>query len=234
MPSSVTVLGSNQTSITLTFDSSSNFSLGQQLASVINASVPGGHYLTSFDNVPPPVIPTGYAGGFYQTTQGSGGMPPGYTVDIISGPPNAFVTSSGLPDEIVMSDENTNLQFIAVSDGSGTVLAGGGTSMFSVPGSNGGNWELFSGAGNDVIARLPYVNNSQPGTPGGMAGKRDQTAYVFSTSAAITPGKTVQAVTLPAGGSIPAAGGPIRGMHIFALGVGPLSAQGVPLSGNDS
>ena len=86
------------------------------------------------------------------------------------------------------------------------------------------------GAGNDVIARLPYVNNSQPGTPGGMAGKRDQTAYVFSTSAAITPGKTVQAVTLPAGGSIPAAGGQISGMHIFALGVGPLGAAGLSLS----
>jgi hypothetical protein len=57
---------------------------------------------------------------------------------------------------------------------------------------------------------------------------------VFYTSAAITPGKTVQAVTLPAGGTIPAAGGRISGIRTFALGIGPLSAQGIPLSGNDS
>ncbi len=160
MPSSVTVLGSNQTSITLTFDSSSNYALGQQLASVINASVPGGHYLTSFDNVPPPSIPHGFAGGFYQTTSGAGGMPPGYTVDIVSGPTNAFVTGSGLSNEIVMSDENTNLRFVAAASGSGTVVAGGGTSLLSVPGSNKGNWELVSGAGNDAIYALGAGNDT--------------------------------------------------------------------------
>jgi Ca2+-binding RTX toxin-like protein len=154
MPSSVTVLGSNHTQITLTFDSSSNYALGQQLANVINASVPGGHYLTTFDNVPAPPIPSGFAGGFYQTTSGSGGMPPGYTVDLVNGPPNAIVAGSGLPNEIIMSDENTNLRFIAAAAGSGTVVGGGGVSILSVPGANGGNWELFSGAGNDAIYAL--------------------------------------------------------------------------------
>jgi hypothetical protein len=41
-------------------------------------------------------------------------------------------------------------------------------------------------------------------------------------------------VTLPSGGVIPAGGGRIAGLHIFALGIGPLSAEGVPLSGDDS
>jgi hypothetical protein len=88
--------------------------------------------------------------------------------------------------------------------------------------------------GNDIIATLPYVNDSNPATAGGTAGKRNQTAYVFYASAAITPGKTVRAVTLPPGGTIPAGGGRISGIHIFALGIGPLSATGVPLSGDDS
>jgi hypothetical protein len=57
---------------------------------------------------------------------------------------------------------------------------------------------------------------------------------VFYTSAAITVGKAVKAVTLPAGGTIPAGGGRISGIHIFALGIGPLSAKGVPLNANDS
>jgi hypothetical protein len=54
---------------------------------------------------------------------------------------------------------------------------------------------------------------------------------VFYASAGITPGKTVQAVTLPSGGTIRTGEGGISGIHIFALGVGPLSAQGVPLAG---
>jgi hypothetical protein len=54
---------------------------------------------------------------------------------------------------------------------------------------------------------------------------------VFYTSVAITPGKTVQAVTLPSGGTIRTGEGGTSGIHIFALGVGPLSAQGLPLSG---
>lgn len=43
--------------------------------------------------------------------------------------------------------------------------------------------------------------------------------YVFYTSVPITAGKTVAAVTLPAGGSIPASGR-ITGIHVFALGIG--------------
>jgi len=42
-----------------------------------------------------------------------------------------------------------------------------------------------------------------------------------------------QAVTLPGGGSIPVSG-PISGLRIFALGIGPLSALGIPLTGDAS
>ena len=60
---------------------------------------------------------------------------------------------------------------------------------------------LLSGSG----TRIGFLGAGSPG---------DQTVYVFYTSATITPGKTVQAVTLPAGGTIPAGGGRISGIHI--------------------
>ena len=49
----------------------------------------------------------------------------------------------------------------------------------------------------------------------------ERTAYVFYAGVPITPAKTVQAVTLPNQGS-----GPLSGMHIFAVAVGPLPAPG--------
>jgi beta-galactosidase len=152
----------------------------------------------------------------------------------------------GQPDNVVaqgqtilLSGSGTTLGFLGAGSGTrpggakgtGTVYyTDGSTSSFTITLAD---YSGAPGAGNDVIATLPYINDSRPVTAGGAAGKRSQTARVFYTCAAITPGKTVQAVTLPAGGAIPA-GGPISGLHIFALGVGPLSAQGIPLSGNDS
>ena len=90
-------------------------------------------------------------------------------------------------------------------------------------------------AGNDIIATLPYINDTNPATAGdgGQPGQRTQTVYVFYTSAPITEGKTVQGIQLPSGGTIPASGR-ISGMHIFALAIGPLSATGTPLTGPSS
>ncbi len=138
---------------------------------------------------------------------------------------------------ILLSGSGTTLGVLGAGSpgdesGTGTVYyTDGSTSSFTITLDN---YFDAPNTGNGVVATLPYINDSNPATAGGTAGKRNQTVYVFYTSAAITPGKTVQAVTLPAGGTIPAGGGRISGMHIFALGVGPLSAQGVPLSGNDS
>ncbi len=154
--------------------------------------------------------------------------------DVPAGQPDNVVAQG---QTILLSGSGTRLGFLGAASagaGKGTGTAyytDGSTSSFTITLDG---YSSAPAAGNDVIATLPYLNDSQPGIPGGMAGKRNQTAYVFYTSAAITPGKTVQAVTLPAGGSIPAAGEQIGGLHIFALGVGPLSAQGVPLSGDDS
>ena len=154
------------------------------------------------------------------------------------------VVPPGQPDNVVaqgqtvlVSGSGTTLGFLgagspADASGSGTVhYTDGSTSNFTVTLDNYFNKPH---SGNDIIATLPYLNDSNPATAGGTAGRRDQTVYVFYASAAITAGKTVQAVTLPSGGIVPADGGRINGMHIFALGIGPLSARGVPLSGDNS
>ena len=49
------------------------------------------------------------------------------------------------------------------------------------------------GAGSDVMATVPYVNDA-------TGGQVEQAAFIFYAGVPITAGKTVQAVTLPGGG----------------------------------
>jgi beta-galactosidase len=159
---------------------------------------------------------------------------------------------AGQPDNVVamgqtvlVSGSGTTLGFLggSTSPAAGTA-AGTGTSTGDGTGASGSgrvyytdgtkssfeltlpDFQAGPGAGSDVIATLPYVNDA-------TGGKVEQSAYVFYAGVPITVGKTVQAVTLP-GGGVSAPGGPVSGMHIFALGIGPLSAQGMPLTGDAS
>jgi hypothetical protein len=67
------------------------------------------------------------------------------------------------------------------------------------------------------VAVTPYVNSQ--GIGGRQRGKRPQTVYVVAATVAITAGKQVLAVTLPAGGVATPAGS-VKGMHVFAIGIG--------------
>jgi hypothetical protein len=137
---------------------------------------------------------------------------------------------------VLLSGSGTTLGFIGVGtpgsvSGAGIVhYTDGSTSSFQVTLAS---YLDAPGAGNDIIAALPYLNGINPAATGSAAVRREQTAYVFYAGVPISPAKTVQAVTLPSGGSIPASG-PVTGMHIFALGIGPLPAEGMPLSGVSS
>jgi hypothetical protein len=186
----------------------------------------------------------GVGNSFSAQALAAAGLGPGATVthDGITftwpaGPPGQPDNVVAQGQTILVSGSGTTLGFLgagspASESGTGTVYyTDGSTSSFTITLDN-----YFSppATGNDIIATLPYLNDSDAATAGGTAGKRNQTVYVFYTSAALTVGKTVQAVTLPAGGTIPSGGGRISGLHVFALGIGPLSARGVPLSGDDS
>jgi beta-galactosidase len=150
--------------------------------------------------------------------------------DVPPGQPDNVVAQG---QTILVSGSGTTLGFLgtgspASETGTGTVYyTDGSTSSFSITLDN----YFDPPVTNDVIAALPYINDTNPATAGdgGQPGKREQTVYVCYTSAPLAPGKTVQAVTLPAGGTIPASGR-ISGMHIFALGIGPLNALGQPLT----
>jgi beta-galactosidase len=129
--------------------------------------------------------------------------------DVPAGQPDNVVATG---QTILLSGSGTTLGFLgaAGSDGQsgpGTVFyTDGTTSKFQLA--------LASylgppGPGNDIVAVLPYVNSP--------AGRSEHTAYVFYAGVPITPNKTVQAVTLPDQGSVSPSG-----MHIFAVGIGPL------------
>jgi beta-galactosidase len=143
--------------------------------------------------------------------------------DVPAGQPDNAVAQD---QTILLSGSGTTIGFVGAGSpgnesGSATIYyTDGSTSSFSITLDN----YFDAPVANDVIATLPYINDTNPATAGdgGQPGKRNQTVYVFYTSAALTPGKTVQAVTLPSGGTIPASGR-ISGIHIFALGIGPLS-----------
>ena len=160
MTSSVTVSGSNNTNITLTFDLTSNLALAQQIAARIATSVADGSLTTTFDTSgPPPTVPAGTTGGYYQVETNFVVLPSDYTVDLVKTPGRAVVIGSGARNEMIMSDSGTDLTFIATG-GSGSVVAGGGQSLIYIPGTDRGNWSLFTGSGNDAIVALGHGNDT--------------------------------------------------------------------------
>ncbi|HEX6444568.1 MAG TPA: glycoside hydrolase family 2 TIM barrel-domain containing protein [Streptosporangiales bacterium] len=157
------------------------------------------------------------------------GLTPGETVehdgvgfvwpDVPAGHPDNAVAQG---QTVLFSGTGTRLAFVGAGSpsdegGTGTVYyADGSTSTFTVTLDN-----YFDppDTGNDVIATMPYLNDTNPASNGGKAGRRDHTVYVYFSAVPITGGKAVRAVTLPAGGTIPSSGR-ITGAHVFALGIG--------------
>lgn len=138
-------------------------------------------------------------------------------------------SAAGTPDNVVAAGQTvlvdgagSALGFLGAGSpsdegGTGTVhYTDGSTSPFTVVLDN---YFYPPDTGNGIVATMPYLNDSNPNSNGGKAGRRNQTVYVYFASVPLTPGRTVRAVTLPAGGSIPDSGR-ITGMHVFAIGIG--------------
>jgi len=180
----------------------------------------------------------GVGNSYSAQTLTAAGLGPGATVvhdgitftwpDVQPGQPDNVVAQG---QTILLSGSGTTLGVLGAGSpsesGSGTVhYTDGTTSSFSITLDD----YFDAPVTDDAIAELPYINDTDPATAGdgGQPGQRNQTAYIFYTSAPLTAGKTVQAITLPSGGTVPASGR-ISGMHIFALAIGPLNALGQPL-----
>jgi Ca2+-binding RTX toxin-like protein len=163
MAQSVTIHGSKDDSIVLSFDATSNFALAQQLTAFLNTEIASHKLVTEFDQGGSfPVLPSSVSGAYVQTTSTLAVLPTGYTTDLIAKAGSAVVFGSGAADQAIMSGSNTDLTFTAAG-GSGTVVAGGGTTrlMISDPAGTSAQpatWTLFTGSGNDFISVQGDVN----------------------------------------------------------------------------
>jgi hypothetical protein len=168
----VTIQGSNGRSLTLDFDTTSNFILARQLAAALNAEIAAGTLVTRSDPGGPPPLPAGANGEFFQTTSGLVTLPSGYTADIISKPGSAIVFGSGATDQTILSGSATDLTFFA-SGGSGTVVAGGGNNRIFITGTTppGTTPPGTIPAGTIPAGTIP-AGTTQPGG----AARRDNTA----------------------------------------------------------
>jgi hypothetical protein len=84
LASTVTIHGSNNVTIPLTFDATSNVALAQQIATFLNSEIAAGKLVTSYDAAPP--LPTGVSGAYVQATTEVVKLPPGYTTDLVTKP----------------------------------------------------------------------------------------------------------------------------------------------------
>lgn len=134
-------------------------------------------------------------------------------------------TASGTPDNVIatgqtvaLTGSGSTLGFLAASSssslsGTGTVhYTDGSTSDFPLLVEN--YWQAPV-AGNETVAATAYCNSK--GTEGRPRGQRQQQLFVLFTTAPIDAGRTVAAVTLPAGSY---GTGRITAMHLFATAIG--------------
>lgn len=143
----VTVLGAGGKIITVPFTTSSNFALARQVAESINAGVRSGTLFPAQDSVG--AIPSGQTGYYIATDPDTFAvLPPGYA-DVTDIAPNAVITGSGDPNEMILAGAG-GLTFYAPG-GSGTVAAGGGANTMIIQPGSSGNWVITTNSGNDVI-----------------------------------------------------------------------------------
>jgi Ca2+-binding RTX toxin-like protein len=162
MASSVTVSGSHNSTITLSFTPSANVQLARVLASGLSAQVANGTLRTaSSQDGPPPPLPHAVTGEFLQTTRGLTFLPHGYDAVVDTGRA-ATISGSGDVGESVLGGTG-GMTFIATG-GSGTVAAGGGNNTAIVPFNDPGKWFISTGDGDDRIFALGSGNDTiQPG-----------------------------------------------------------------------
>lgn len=145
----VTVAGAHGQTVTLSFDTTANAALAQKLAAAITAGVQAGTILPAVDTDGPPLpLPAGKAGEFVKTDDGLTALPPGYKT-VVNTADEAVMFGSGDADETVLSSTG-DLTFFA-TDGSGTVVAGGGDNRIVVPPSDKGDWSINTGKGDDTV-----------------------------------------------------------------------------------
>lgn len=159
MATIVTVPGTNGSTISLSYDSQTNAALAQRIADAIKAGVDN-NTIFQADNKfgPPPPVPTGQTGEYIQSLPSTTILPQGYT-DVVNTAKTGNIFGSGDPNEGILSGAQSNLAFFATG-GSGTVAAGGGNNLISIPTTDAGGWLIATGNGNDTIRALGAGNDT--------------------------------------------------------------------------
>jgi Ca2+-binding RTX toxin-like protein len=162
----VTVPGTGGGTITLAYDSAANASLAANIAAALNDAVKAGTERVTGNASGPPAPLGGKAGLFVQSLPGLTMLPRGYA-DVVNSASNAVIFGSGDANEHILSGAG-NLTFYATG-GSGTIAAGGGDNLISIPVSDSGNWLIETGAGADTIADRGTGSDTIGAGPGNNA-----------------------------------------------------------------
>jgi hypothetical protein len=166
---------------------------------------------------------------FSQQTLTAAGLAPGaaFTAgglsftwpDVPAGQPDNVLANG---QTLLVSGAGSTLGFVGVGSpanegGTGTVTyTDGSTSSYEV---SLGNYFNTTATGSTPVVTLPYINDSAPNNDyQGVRGRRNHPGTIYYAGVPITPGKTVAAVTLPAGAS--QNGGRITAMHVFTVAIG--------------
>ena len=167
MVSAVTIGGSTGKPVILQFDSTSNYTLAAQIAARINAGLGDGSVVLTYNpSDTAETIPGGKTGAFVQTGPMPARLTASFPIDLVNTGGSAVVLGSDAPNQVVLSDQFTNLTFVA-NAGSGTVVAGGGNNRLAVSGDSTSGWSLFTGDGNDLISALGELS-ATIGAGGGL------------------------------------------------------------------
>lgn len=159
MSTIVTVPGTNGSSISLSYDSQTNAALAQRIADAIRVGVDNNTIFQADNKLgPPPPVPSDLTGEFIQSLPASTILPPGYT-DVVNTAKTGNIFGSGDPNEGILSGAQGNLTFFATG-GSGTVAAGGGNNLISIPTTDAGGWLIATGNGNDTIRAFGPGNDT--------------------------------------------------------------------------
>jgi Ca2+-binding RTX toxin-like protein len=148
---SITITGARDQTAVLSYDPGTVATLASQIANAINSAVFNGTERAAGSNFGPPPPLGGAAGLFVQSQPGVSTMPRGYG-DVALSAGSGIIFGSGDPNERILAGTG-NLTFYATG-GSGTVAAGDGNDLISIPVTDTGSWLIALGNGNDtVIAR---------------------------------------------------------------------------------
>ncbi len=106
----------------------------------------------------PPPLASGKTGEYVFSGPGIATMPKGYDFVVVSAT-SANLTGNADANQRILAG-SAHLTFNAVAGGSGSVIAGNGNNLITIPVTDSGSWMIALGGGNDTVRALGGGNNT--------------------------------------------------------------------------